>query len=86
MWRKIPMRWSIYCSSGECEVSICLYEPFCKGCGICVALCPKNTLEMSERRNAKGAFVVEQTMPQNCVNCGTCQDVCPDFAIFVCAD
>ena len=28
----------------------------CKGCGLCVAICPKNALEISETLNNRGYF------------------------------
>ena len=28
----------------------------CKGCGLCVSVCPKNVLEISKEGNAKGYF------------------------------
>ena len=65
-------------------MSVCIEEQVCKGCGICVTNCPKKILEISERRNVKGANVVEQIDPEKCVECGTCQDTCPDLAIWVC--
>ena len=49
----------------------------CKGCGICVALCPKKVLAVSE---------VEKVMIVNendCIKCGQCEIHFPDFAIFV---
>ena len=67
-------------------MSVCIEEQVCKGCGICVTTCPKKILVISESRNAKGANIVEQTDPEKCVNCGTCQDICPDLAIWVCAE
>jgi 2-oxoglutarate ferredoxin oxidoreductase subunit delta len=50
---------------------------FCKGCGICVAFCPKHILELDER----GKIMV--TDPEKCINCGQCELRCPDFAIKV---
>jgi 2-oxoglutarate ferredoxin oxidoreductase subunit delta len=65
-------------------MSVCIEIEVCKGCGICVAACPKKILKMSIHRNAKGAETVEQIDPEKCVKCGTCQDICPDLAIWVC--
>jgi 2-oxoglutarate ferredoxin oxidoreductase subunit delta len=29
----------------------------CKGCGLCVTVCPKNVLEISNEVNTKGYFI-----------------------------
>lgn len=51
--------------------------PRCKGCGICVAFCPKKVLGLSEL----GKVVIEN--PDDCIACGQCEMRCPDYAIFV---
>jgi 2-oxoglutarate ferredoxin oxidoreductase subunit delta len=48
---------------------------WCKGCGICVAFCPKQALAI-EREKAV-------TVPGRCVACGLCELYCPDLAIIV---
>ena len=53
----------------------------CKGCGLCVSVCPKEVLAMSDITNAKGYFTVHQTHPENCVRCSVCCLMCPDVAI-----
>ncbi len=53
----------------------------CKGCGLCVAICPKNVLELSREVNTKGYFPVFQARPQDCVYCAMCCVMCPDVAI-----
>lgn len=65
---------------------VCIAEEICKGCSICVANCPRKTLAISSRRNAKGAQVAEQAQPEKCVACGRCRDICPDLAIWVDAE
>ena len=50
---------------------------WCKGCGICVAFCPKKTLELD--RDGK-AF---QARPDDCIRCGMCTLCCPDLAVSV---
>jgi len=54
----------------------------CKGCAFCVEYCPKDVLEMSEEFNAKGYHPPVAVEPDNCVNCGLCEMICPEFAIF----
>ena len=50
---------------------------WCKGCGICVAFCPKKTLELD--REGK-AF---QAKSDDCIRCGMCALYCPDLAVIV---
>ena len=49
---------------------------WCKGCGICVAFCPKKALELSgEKAKLKD--------DNDCVMCGQCELRCPDYAIYL---
>lgn len=57
------------------EVSI--NKTWCKGCGVCVALCPKQVLALNERQKS------EPRNAENCIGCKTCENVCPDLAITV---
>jgi 2-oxoglutarate ferredoxin oxidoreductase subunit delta len=50
---------------------------WCKGCGICVELCPKKVLELDEQDK------VVAVRPQDCICCKLCELRCPDFAIEV---
>jgi 2-oxoglutarate ferredoxin oxidoreductase subunit delta len=54
----------------------------CKGCSFCVEFCPKNVLEMSEEYNMKGYHPPYVKNPDKCVNCGLCEMLCPEFAIW----
>ncbi len=53
----------------------------CKGCGLCVAVCPKKVLEISDEVSPKGYFPAYQARPEDCVFCTTCCIMCPDVAI-----
>jgi len=58
-------------------VEIDVFKAWCKGCGICVAFCPKEVLAQDEDGYA---------YPKNlgaCIACMQCELRCPDFAITV---
>lgn len=54
----------------------------CKGCGLCVTVCPQNVITIAEKSNSKGYFPAEPTGP-GCTGCTNCAVVCPDCAIEV---
>jgi 2-oxoglutarate ferredoxin oxidoreductase subunit delta len=58
-------------------------ESFCKGCGLCVGVCPKNVLEISKQVNAKGYYPAYQARPDDCIKCAICCTMCPDVAISI---
>ncbi len=55
----------------------------CKGCGLCVTVCPKNVLEISDKVNTKGYFPAFQARPEDCIYCAMCCTMCPDVAITI---
>jgi 2-oxoglutarate ferredoxin oxidoreductase subunit delta len=54
-----------------------VYANWCKSCGICIALCPKNVYD----KNETGGPVVAR--PDECIGCRVCEVHCPDFAISI---
>lgn len=57
-----------------------LEESWCKGCGICVNVCPERIWVLNERD------VVETVSAERCTGCGLCEKLCPDLAIDVLTD
>jgi 2-oxoglutarate ferredoxin oxidoreductase subunit delta len=57
----------------------------CKGCGLCVIVCPKKGIIISEKTNKNGYFPAQ---PKNtdCTGCAVCAIICPDCAIEVYRD
>ena len=52
-------------------------EPsWCKGCGVCVAFCPKKVLGLVDDKIA----VIDA---DSCIKCGQCELRCPDYAIWL---
>jgi 2-oxoglutarate ferredoxin oxidoreductase subunit delta len=54
----------------------------CKGCGLCVSVCPKNCVAISPKPNKMGYFP-SQVVNSLCTGCTRCALVCPDVAIEV---
>lgn len=56
----------------------------CKECDYCWTFCPNEVLEMSDEFNVSGYRHprVKAGKENDCVNCGMCQAVCPEFAIY----
>ncbi|MBE6206536.1 MAG: 4Fe-4S dicluster domain-containing protein [Rikenellaceae bacterium] len=55
----------------------------CKGCGVCVASCPCNVLELSSEVNGKGYRYVMMATPDACTGCASCAVICPDSCLVV---
>jgi len=55
----------------------------CKGCGICVELCPRKVFEWSKELSEKGVHYPVPVNAEKCVKCKLCELLCPDFAIAV---
>ena len=55
----------------------------CKGCGLCVTICPKKVLEILDKVNTKGYFPAYQARPEDCIKCAMCCTMCPDMAITI---
>ena len=56
----------------------------CKGCEICVSVCPGKVIAMDEDAlNAKGYHPAEPVRPEDCTGCAVCALMCPDVAIQV---
>jgi len=58
----------------------------CKGCGLCVLVCPKGILSLDEQRvNALGYHPVRITNPDACTSDAHCARVCPDCVLTILA-
>jgi len=67
-------------------------ESRCKGCNLCVLVCPYRIFQEGAEPNRKGVVVPGLDRPERCPNsrlqrlygrrlCGMCQMICPDQAI-----
>lgn len=56
----------------------------CKGCGLCTVGCSLDLLKMSESTlNAYGYHPACIERMDECIGCGNCFQMCPDYAITV---
>jgi 2-oxoglutarate ferredoxin oxidoreductase subunit delta len=55
----------------------------CKGCLLCVSVCPKGSIKQDKKLNARGVKPVEFTEGASCIGCAMCAVICPDCAIEV---
>jgi 2-oxoglutarate ferredoxin oxidoreductase subunit delta len=55
---------------------VIINESWCKGCEICVDICPRKVLIMED-------FVARVADIDQCTGCMMCELLCPDFAIVV---
>ena len=54
----------------------------CKGCGLCVVVCPKDCINISNQSNKHGYFPAEANNT-DCTGCAMCAIICPDAVIEV---
>lgn len=60
----------------------------CKGCALCIEVCPKGSIRISKKLNIKGYHPAEYTEKEKsknrkCTGCSLCAIICPDIAIEV---
>jgi 2-oxoglutarate ferredoxin oxidoreductase subunit delta len=66
---------------------ITIDRELCKGCYLCMSVCPNELIVISGDLNQMGYYPVEYTeadgRDRSCTGCSTCALVCPDVAIEV---
>ena len=59
----------------------------CKGCYLCIEVCPQKLITVSEELNQKGyhpaKFIEKNPDGKGCIGCAMCATICPDIAIEV---
>ncbi|TFG10050.1 4Fe-4S dicluster domain-containing protein [Candidatus Thorarchaeota archaeon] len=62
---------------------IVIDSKLCKGCHICISICPHGVLKISDEVDNRGFFLPEVDDIDACRVCRLCEMECPDFAISV---
>lgn len=57
-------------------------KQLCKGCGLCITVCPAKALSAGTERNGMG-YLIPSANNEACKGCDTCALTCPDMAITV---
>ncbi len=52
----------------------------CKGCFLCMAVCPTGAITPSGELGEKGYEIIRVDR-EKCVGCGSCYRMCPDYVI-----
>ncbi len=60
-------------------VSVLVNEDACRGCGLCVALCPYGALEIRQTEKGRKVHVIEVA----CKGCGVCASTCYQHALTI---
>lgn len=55
----------------------------CKGCGVCVSICPTKAISLNQEVNSKGYNFCYMSAPDACIGCQACGMICPDSVITV---
>lgn len=58
----------------------------CKGCGVCVSICPVKAISLNNKVNSMGYNYCYMENPDVCIGCAACGMVCPDSVITVYKD
>ncbi len=55
----------------------------CKGCLLCVSVCPQGLIIVAEELNLRGVKPVKFKSGGKCIGCSMCAVICPDCCIEV---
>ncbi|MDQ1267264.1 MAG: 2-oxoglutarate ferredoxin oxidoreductase subunit delta [Bacteroidota bacterium] len=58
-------------------------EDYCKGCDICIELCPKKVFVLSEKINSRGYYTPIPALIKDCDGCRICELSCPELAVIL---
>lgn len=55
----------------------------CKSCGLCIEICPKKVLSWDDEVLGHFGTPTIKCDIKNCIQCKSCEKICPDIAIRV---
>ncbi len=70
----------------QSTVRIEINRSWCKGCQICVSVCPREVLDIDRQQWTAGHHPITVCRIERCTACRNCELLCPDLAIEVIED
>ena len=64
-------------------IEILIDDQFCKGCNLCIEVCPREVFGRGDKRSRAGYSMPKVLSLGNCVACFLCEMTCPDLALTV---
>jgi len=58
-------------------------DQYCKGCFLCLEVCPKKVLGRGNQRSRAGYSMPQVESLKDCISCLLCELTCPDLALTV---
>lgn len=77
-WPKVLKLWALIGYDLEMPFKLAVEEEKCKGCGVCIEVCPKGVFELYRSGDAQKSQVL---LSEECVQCTACVKQCPEHAI-----
>ena len=65
------------------ENRVTFFEDRCKGCELCIAVCPEDIIHLADRINKLGYRPATVSEQEKCISCALCARICPDVVIEV---
>ncbi len=63
------------------RITIEIDEEICKGCGLCIGVCPRRAMEFADHINERGFHPAGLQDSDSCTGCAQCAIMCPDACI-----
>jgi len=65
------------------RVRLIIDEEMCKGCGLCVSVCPRRAMGLANHINSRGFHPAAPLYLDKCTACAQCALMCPEVCITI---
>jgi len=60
-----------------------LKKEWCKGCNLCIEICPKDVFDRESKISSRGFREIIIKHAEKCTGCMLCEMLCPDLVITI---